>query len=172
MKLIASFPGLFALIGFVLADGASIMAAVAEIASDAAAVDTALSSWNGSPLETLPLLAKTAALVVSVDQATDVAKASAVLTEAEAFEVAISTGDMITGTLKTLDTITAARPKFDHLLLRPVIYVGLKTQKVSITKLSDAVVEKLPALFQPVAEELINELMVKYDAVIDYYKLF
>lgn len=172
MKFFVSLLALIALASPVFGDAASISAAFQDIADVALSIKTTVEEWNGGLLGTFPIITGATNLVTTIQKSTDTVEASEVLSEDEALEIAGSTADLITTTLPTLDTVVAAKPKFDKLLLGPVIYLSLTVQKSEITKLGEAVTSKLPEIFVPIAEDLLNELFAKYYEAIAVFKPF
>ncbi|KAJ1333113.1 Hydrophobic surface binding protein A [Microdochium nivale] len=156
----------------VVADLASIQASLNDVGGSVKSVKTKLDAWKGDILGIAPIVASTADLVVKLELNTLKVKHSGNLTEDEAIQVSGTTADLITNTIPTLDALTAARPKFDKLLLRPIIYLTLLTQKSSTLDLSKAVISKLPEVFAEIGEGLLVEITGLFDAVIDAYKPF
>jgi len=163
---------LAALASTAVADLASIQAALSDVSESVTKVKSALDGWKGDLIGTLPVVAASAELVITLEINTLKVKKSANLTEDEAIEVAGTTADLITNTQPVLDGLTAAKPKFDKLLLSPVIYLSLLTQKSATLDLSGAVVSKLPDIYAEVGEALIAELSGLFDTVVAVYKPF
>lgn len=169
MKLSLVLATVATLVGNVVADGASIVSALDIISSEASTVESTLSSWPGDFLGALPITEQSAELLIGILNATAVAKASANLTDTETISVATATINLVTGTNSTVTAIIDAKPKFDHLLLSPVIYLSLQTLKAASDQLSAAITEKLPTVYQAVAEALSAELDDSFDTALDAY---
>ncbi|KAH7031492.1 hydrophobic surface binding protein A-domain-containing protein [Microdochium trichocladiopsis] len=167
-----SLVALAALASTVVADLASIQAALNDVSESVTETKAKLDAWKGDLLGTLPIVAGSAELVITLEINTLKIKKSANLTEDEALQVSETTANLISNTLPVLDELAALRPKFDKLLLRPVIYLGLLTQKSATLDLSAAVVSKLPDVFAEIGEALIAELSAAFDVVITQYKPF
>lgn len=161
-----------ALASTAVADLASIQKSLGEVSKSVDKVKSALDGWKGDLIGTLPVVAASAELVITLEVNTLKIKKSANLTEDEAIEVAGTTAELITNTQPVLDGITAAKPKFDKLLLSPVIYLSLLTQKSATLDLSAAVVSKIPETFAEIGEALIAEISGLFDTVIAVYKPF
>ncbi|KXJ88111.1 hydrophobic surface binding protein A-domain-containing protein [Microdochium bolleyi] len=161
-----------ALASTAVADLASIQASLNEVSKRVTGVKTKLDAWKGDLLGTIPIVAASADLVVTLQINTLKIKQSGNLTDDEAIEVSGTTAELITNTIPVLDALVAARPKFDKLLLRPIIYLSLLTQKDSTLDLSRAVVSKLPPVYAEIGEALIQELIGLFDNVLTVYKPF
>ncbi|KAH7150272.1 putative antigenic cell wall galactomannoprotein [Dactylonectria estremocensis] len=154
-----------------LASGASIVAAISTISATTTDLDDAVTSWNGGLLGTIPIVIKSTALLIDINNGTTTAEASAALSVAEALQVAQATIKLSDVVVAALDNIVAARPKFDKLLLRPVIWINLQLQQKATQEFSAAVVEKVPAALQPVAEALVEGIENAFAAAIEEYAL-
>ncbi|KAH6646539.1 antigenic cell wall galactomannoprotein-like protein [Truncatella angustata] len=171
MRLSYNLLSVASLVGDVLADGAAIATALNTINSDTASLNSTVASWSGDLLGALPITVKSTSLLVNINNATKTADASAALTDLETLNVAIITAGLITDTNSTLRQIVAAKPKFDKLLLGPVIYLTLATQKDASQKLSAAIADKVPKTFKEAAEALGAQLDASFSEALDNYSL-
>lgn len=110
----------------VIADGASIVAALDKISDATAQLNNSVISWDGSLLGTLPIIADSTALLADINSATKTAEQSANLTDLEALGVGLATLSLASDVNTTLATIEAAKPKFQRLLLAPLILLNLE----------------------------------------------
>lgn len=154
----------------VLADGAAIVSALQTITADTIQLNETVSSWNGGLLGTLPIIVQSTALLEAINNGTKVAEASANLTLLEAFAVAEATLTLAADVNQTLATIEAARPKFDDLLLGPVILLNLELEKSATDKFGAAVSEKVPSDLQSTAAGLVAEIDAGFDVAIAAYE--
>lgn len=157
------------LVGTTLADLASIVASLSTISTDTVSLNETVASWSGDLLGALPITVKSTSLLIDINNATAVADDSDVLSDVDTFTVAVTVAGLITATNSTLTQIIAAKPKFDKLLLSPIIYLTLASQKDASGKLSDAIAAKVSATFQDAAKALGEELAESFDVALDAY---
>ncbi|KAI1840545.1 hypothetical protein JX265_013225 [Neoarthrinium moseri] len=172
MKFSKTLTALATLVATAIADGAAIVDALEQIQSDATALNDTVDSWSGDLLGALPITTKSTSLLIHINKGTETAKHSANLTDLETFNVAVTTLNLVTATNSTLDTIVASKPKFDKLLLSPVILLTLKSQKDASAQLSSAIAEKVPLTFQGAAEQLAAQLDAAFEEALDAYSFF
>jgi hypothetical protein len=156
----------------VLADGASILAAMARISADSAELNATVSEWNGGILGVLPITIQSTTLLNDIKNGTAVAQASANLTLIQAIQVAQATQTLAKGVNSSLETIIAAKTKFDHLLLSPVILLSLQLQKDASADFSAAVISKVPANLQGAAQVLVGQIQDSFAKAIGIYNPF
>ncbi|ETS72977.1 hypothetical protein PFICI_15369 [Pestalotiopsis fici W106-1] len=169
MRLSPSLLGLVSLVGTCVADGAAIAAALGVISADTISLNQTVASWPGDILGALPITVQSTTLLIDINKATGIAEDSAALNDTETLAIAVTTADLITDTNSTLTEIIAAKPKFDKLLLSPIIYLTLSSQKDASGKLSSAIAEKVPEAYQTVADALGAELAASFDVALDAY---
>jgi hypothetical protein len=157
---------------FVVSDGASIVNSMQTISNATIALGTTVSSWHGTLLGTIPIVAQSTSLLDEIRKGADVAKASANLTTLEAIQVAQATRALAAGVNATLETLIAAENKFDRLLLGPIILLNLKLEKDATEDFSGAVIQKTPEGLRRVAQILVDEILAGFDKALDTYKLF
>ncbi len=163
---------LAALASTVLADGASIGAALDTINSDTLALEQSVSAWDGDFLGTLSIVALSAELLVAIKEGAKTAKASAALDLGDAVTVAEKTITLAASVNGTITAIIAAKPKFDHLFISPVTLLNLDLEKSATDELSAAIVSKIPADLQPTAQTLVSGIDDSFSEGIAAYKLF
>ncbi|PHH66750.1 hypothetical protein CDD81_5882 [Ophiocordyceps australis] len=164
-----AFVALATIVSPVLANGAAINSSISTIQSDVIQLGTTTADWNGHLLGALPIVAKAGGLYKALKQGTRTADASAPLSTEESLGIATSTGQLATEVNKTLDTIIAAKPKFDHLLLSPILSVALELEKDATDEFADAVVAKVPQELQPVAKNIIQGIQDSFAKAISAY---
>ncbi|EFQ36520.1 hypothetical protein CGRA01v4_06113 [Colletotrichum graminicola] len=167
MLLNLSLLGLFA--GSVLADGAAIVSATDEIAASNTKLGKTVASWDGGLFGTLPIVVESAKLLIKINEAISIAQDSAPLNAIEAITIAQSTQNLAGGVETTLGNVVDAKPKFDKLLLSPVILLNLKQEKSATDKFSAAVVEKVPKSLKGAAETLVGRIGTAFNDAIATY---
>ncbi|KAL2060661.1 hypothetical protein VTL71DRAFT_9302 [Oculimacula yallundae] len=165
------------LITQVLADGASISAAIDKISAAAIQLNETVAEFPDNPIYGLTdigdLLIDSTAVLKSIKQATKVAEASGELTLLEAIGLAGKITSLASGVQSTLDSTVAAKPKFDKLLVvSPVVLINLKLQKSATEEFGSKVVEKVPVDLRPIAENLQKPILEAFDKAIASYKKF
>ena len=163
--------GLFATT--VLADGASILAAMAKISSATVALNNTVASFPAGPLgllDVIPLLSASSTLLSDINSGTKVAEASANLTLAETISVAGATQTLVSTVQSTLNTVMAAKAKFTaDLLISPIILLNLKEEKAATDKFSAAVISKVPTAYQGLAANIVAPIDTAFNAAIADY---
>jgi len=149
---------------------ASIIAAIEKIGKATLALNETVGSWDGGLLGALPIVAKSAVLLADIKSGDKVATKSKELTTAEALNLAVATQTLANDVNSTLDTIIAARPKFNDLLLSPITLLNLDLEQSATKEFSDAVVAKVPTALQSTAEALIKPIEAGFATAIDDYK--
>ncbi|KAK1564053.1 hydrophobic surface binding protein A-domain-containing protein [Colletotrichum navitas] len=167
MLLNLSLLGLFA--ASVLADGAAIVAAMNEIATSNTELGETVASWDGGLFGTLPILVQSAKLLIKINKATTIAQDSAPLNTIETITVAQSTQNLAGGVETTLGNVVDAKPKFDKLLLSPIILLNLKQEESATDKFSATVVEKVPESLKGAAETLVGRIETAFNDAIATY---
>lgn len=163
------------LISKALADGAAIVAAMATISSATVALNNTVASFPSNVLadllDVVPLLSDSITLLNDINAATHVAQTSANLTTLEAISVAQSTLSLASTVESTLNTIIAAKPKFDKLLVvSPVILLNLKEEKAATDKFGIAVTAKVPPALQATASGLLAPIDAAFNEAIGVYE--
>jgi hypothetical protein len=158
-----------ALVSFVAADGAAIVAAMTKVADKSTTLNDTVASWNGNVFDLLPILVDSTELLEDIYSATSTAKASANLTITEGFAVAQETTALSSIVQSTLATIVSKKQEFADLLLQVAILLELKAEKSATDNFAAAVTAKLPAELQPVAPSLIAPIDTAFNnAIADY----
>lgn len=169
MLTIKSLFALLAGVSFVLADEASIAAAISAIQNATLELSNTVGSWDGGLLSSIPIIVESTSLLTIINEGTATAKQSANLTELEGFTIGLDTIQLVDDVNSTLTTIIAAKPKFADILLAPVVLLNLELEKSASADFSDAVISKLPAVLAPVGEELSDEIAASFDLAISAY---
>lgn len=149
---------LFNLASTALASGATILSAMSTITNTTKSLNKTISSWDGRLLGIAPISVKSAQLLLDIVNGTSIANASSPLTFAEAAQVASATTELAAVVNGTLDTIVQAKPKFDKLLLTPVILIDLQLQRDASEDFAATVVDKVPASLRDTAEGLVEPI--------------
>ncbi|KAK5988457.1 hypothetical protein PT974_09940 [Cladobotryum mycophilum] len=150
---------LAALASTVLADGSGIISALATITSDTISLNDTVSSWDGGLLTLIPIVAASSKLLHDIKEGTIHAKAADPLTFDETISVATATIALATDVGQVVDTLIAAKPKFDKLLVvSPIILLNLHQEQQATDLFSAAVIEKVPAPLQETAKGLIKPI--------------
>lgn len=163
------------LISKALADGAAIVAAMATISSATVALNNTVASFPSNVLADLldvaPLLSDSISLLNDINAATHVAQTSANLTTLEATSVAQSTLSLASTVESVLNTIIAAKPKFDKLLVvSPVILLNLREEKAATDEFGSAVTAKVPSALQATASGLLAPIDAAFNEAIGVYE--
>jgi len=158
----------------VLADGASILAALSQIQNSTIALNQTVSEFQpglAGLAEVLPLLSASTTLLTDINHATKVASDSANLTDAEAIGVAGATQSLSSAVNSTLENVIKTKPKYDTLLVvSPVVLLNLKLEKDATDKFGDAVVEKVPVGLQGIAKQLLAPIDDSFEEAIAVYE--
>jgi len=160
----------------VLADGASILAAISKISTSTTKLNSTVADFSSGLAglaDVIPLLIDSTALLEDIKSGTNVASSSANLTFGETIQIASATSALVTNVQSTLKTIVNAKPKFDALVLvSPVVLINLKQQKSATDQFSTAVISKVPAAFADFARSLVAPIDTAFNAAIGKYKQF
>jgi hypothetical protein len=159
-----------ALVGFVAADGAAIVAAMTKVADQSVTLNNTVASWDGNVFTLLPILVDSTKLLEDIYSATSTAKASANLTDLEGFGVAQETVALSSIVQSTLATIVSKKSVFAHLFLQVAILLELKAEKSATDDFSAAVTEKLPVSLQGLAPQLIAPIDTAFNNAISAYE--
>ena len=161
-----------ALAATVVADGASITAAMTKIKSDTTQLGNTVSSWHGDIFGVLPIAGESIGLLETIKKGSKTVSKSAALTQTEALGIAGSTVDLATQVNKTLEAIIAAKPKFDDLIVvSPIILFNLEEQKKATADFSSKILTKVPAELQAIAKSLIQPINDGFSKAIDIYQI-
>ncbi|KAH7327114.1 antigenic cell wall galactomannoprotein-like protein [Rhexocercosporidium sp. MPI-PUGE-AT-0058] len=165
------------LVTHVLADGASISAAIDKISAATVQLNGTVAEFPDNPIYGLTdigdLLVDSTAVLKGIKQGTKVAKASGNLTILEAIGLAGKITSLSSTVQSTLDTTVAAKSKFDKLLIvSPIVLLNLKQQKSATVDFGNAVTEKIPVELQPIAQSLQAPILAAFDKAIAAYKPF
>jgi len=163
---------LAALATSVLADGASITAALDTISSATTKLNSSITSFrsDGDPLKLLPVIVESTTLLYDINTSTKTAKASANLTTDEALAVAGATLTLASAVESSLDNIVAGKSLFADELVGPIIYLNLEQLKSATDQFSAAVVSKVPTALQAVAESIIAPIDAAFTSAIAAFK--
>jgi Hydrophobic surface binding protein A len=163
---------LSALSSSVLADGASILAALGTISNATVALNSSITAFraHGDPLKLIPILIQATTLLSDINDSTKTASASANLTVDETLTVAGATLNLVSTVETTLDNIVAGENLFNLELVSPVIYLNLVQEKTATDKFSAAVISKVPEALQSTAQSIIAPIDAAFIAAISAFK--
>lgn len=155
----------------IAADGAAIVESLGTLSASSSDLNNTVAEWSGKLLHSFPIVTKSLGLLKDTKDATEVAEDSEVLTVSETAELAGAMQGLIKDIDDTLTTLGEAKPKFDKLLMGPVILIDLKLQKKETDKLSAAVIEKVPEALQDVAKGMVEEVSGLFDKAIEEFAI-
>jgi len=170
MKLSTLFVGLALMASTILGQGA-IEKSLISVNDQTLRLGQAVSAWKGNLIRTLPIIKASTGILESVAKGTKTAKQSEPLDFLGALGVAVATNTLAGSVNSSLSALIQAKPKFDKLLLSPVILINLDLQRKVTTEMSRAIVEKVPAELQGVAEELVRPIDASFELAIDVFHL-
>lgn len=159
------------LAGRAIASGTTIVSALNTVDSKTEALDSTVKSWSGDILGSFPILTKSASLLLAIHKGKDAAEDSDALTSDEALSIASAVTTLATAVNSTMTTIISAHGKFEHLLLAPVVLLDLKAQKAASDDMSNAIVAKVPAALQGIAQNLVAPIDASFNLAIDAYSI-
>ena len=112
-------------------------------------------------------------LTDSLKKGTSVAEESEPLTQDEAFTIIEPAQTLVEDTKSVLNTIVAAKPKFDQLFIpSPLVLQILKDDRAAAKNLTEAVTEKVPLELQEVATGITTPIDPAFAAAIKKYSAF
>ena len=155
----------------VFADGAAIVESLGTLSASSAELNNTVAGWSGGLFDALPIVTQSVGLLKDTKDAAGVAEESEPMTLEEAVALASAMQGLTTDIKNTLTTIEETKPKFDKLLMSPIILADLKLQKKETDKLSVAVVEKVPEELQEIAQGMVDQVAELFDKAIDAYGL-
>ncbi|PVH73666.1 hypothetical protein DL98DRAFT_606930 [Cadophora sp. DSE1049] len=157
----------------VAASGATIAAALQDVTAKAVKLNTTVASWKGDAFGLIPILSASTDLTDSLKKGASVAKASEPLSQEEAFTIVEPAQTLVEDTKSVLNTIVAAKPKFDKLFIAsPLVLQILKDDRAAAKNLTQAVTEKVPAELQEVATSITAPIDPAFAAAIKKYSTF
>lgn len=168
MKLTTIFVPL-AFIGAALADGAAIVGALIEVNDATVGLGEKVGSWKGDILGTLPIVAESTSLLIEVKKGTKTAEESEALDVSQALQVATATYHLVRSVNTTMTNLIDAKPKFDKLLMSPIIFINLGLQRKATTEMSEAIISKVPAGLQAIAQDLVAPIDASFELAIDTF---
>jgi hypothetical protein len=159
----------------VLANGASIVAAMTKISKSTVALNTTVVQFPPGILgltHAIKLLTASNNLLSDINAGTKIATASAALTFDETLALVTATQSLASTVQSTLITLIKNKKKFDKdLIISPIILLNLKQEKSATTKFQNAVVAKVPAALQSTAKTLTAPIDKAFDWAIGNYTI-
>jgi hypothetical protein len=158
----------------VLAGAAEIKAAIESIDQKTVELGDTVEEFSsgiiGGLIDLLPLTSKSNELLKEIEAATETAEASEPLTFEETLSIASSAGKLANDVEDTLNTVIAAKPKFDkYLIVSPILRGMLKKQRAATEEFSDAFTEKVPVELKPITEALTQQIDANFAKAIAAY---
>lgn len=155
-----------------LADSAAIVDAVKKANEDTAKLGQVVSKWKGDILGTLPIVAESTALLVTVKKGKKVASESDEMDFYGTLDVAYAVTDLTAVVNTTLTALIDAKPKFDKLLMSPLIFGTLELQKKATDEMSEAIVSKVPVQLQDLARDIAAPIDASFELALDEFHPF
>lgn len=152
------------------ADSPTIVDALTNVNKTTVKFGNVIANWNGGLLGSVPIVAESTALLVTVKKGESIAEHSEPLDNDGALAVAGTTQSLVTSVNTTLTNLIEARPKFQKLLLSPVIVLNLKIQRAATAGLSEAIVAKVPEALQDIAKNLVAPIDQSFATAIEAYQ--
>ncbi|GAB1319369.1 Antigenic cell wall galactomannoprotein [Madurella fahalii] len=152
-----------------LADGAAIIGALAEVNDATVQLGEKVGSWTGDILGTLPIVAESTSLLIKVKKGTKTAEESEALDFLQAIDVATATYGLVGSVNATMTNLINAKPKFDKLLMSPIIFINLGLQRKATTEMSEAIISKVPVELQAIAQDLVAPIDASFELAIDAF---
>ncbi|KAK3898905.1 putative antigenic cell wall protein [Staphylotrichum tortipilum] len=152
-----------------LASSKTISSALATVDAATTKLGTAVTSWRGDLLGTLPIIAESTALLIEVKKGTKTAKDSAPLDLPATLDVATATNKLVASVNTTLGALISSKKKFDKLLLSPIIYGNLGLQKYATEEMSKAIIAKVPSGLQDLAKGLVAPISKSFELALDTF---
>jgi hypothetical protein len=160
---------LVALAGCAFAYGDTISTAIDNISNATLALNKTIATWPQTLLGTIPITTKSTLLLTAIHNGTLVARESEPLSLEETLQVAKATSELSNDVSLTLETVIAAKPKFDKLMVSPVILLNLELQRALSADFSEAVIAKVPENLQGNAKALVQGIDDSFAKAIKKY---
>jgi hypothetical protein len=155
-----------AIVGFaatsVLASGAAIVKDLGTIRTKNAALNNTVVKWDGGLFTAIPILGASTDLNKAVDAGTKTAQASAPLSLDEATQVYIATQGLQGDIVITINSIIAAKPKFDKAGVTFITTSNLAASRKSAAAFGAAVVAKVPTDLQSFAQGVVAQIDAEF----------
>ncbi|OAA66949.1 Cell wall galactomannoprotein [Niveomyces insectorum RCEF 264] len=160
-----------ALPGCAVASGATIVQALNNVNTKTQSLEQTVQSWSGDLLGSLSIVAESASVLQAICAGRDAAQASAELTVDEALSIATAVETLATTVNATMTAIIDAHAKFADILEAPVVLLDLKAQKSASDAMSSAIVAKVPASLQAIAQSLVAPIDESFALAIDAFSV-
>ncbi|RGP77247.1 antigenic cell wall galactomanno [Fusarium longipes] len=160
---------LVALAGCAIASGDAISTAIDNISNATLALNKTIANWPQTLLGTIPITTKSTLLLTAIHNGTLVARESESLSLEETLQVAKATSELSNDVSLTIETVIAAKPKFDKLMVSPVILLNLELQRALSVDFSEAVIAKVPENLQGNAKALVQGIDDSFAKAIKKY---
>ncbi|KAK2067289.1 hypothetical protein P8C59_001045 [Phyllachora maydis] len=147
-------------------DLATLQTAITNIASSLGALDKAIKGITADVSSTQPVLeAATAAQKVLSSAATNIS-ASQPLSLSDALSLQTAGKDLTTAVNTTIGDLVAKKPVFDQMGVSSIVLTQLQAQKNASAALTAAIVSKIPAIGQGIANQTISQSTAVIDQAI------
>ncbi|KAL8371671.1 hypothetical protein RB595_001461 [Gaeumannomyces hyphopodioides] len=140
-------------------DLAAIQGALKNVEDGLGKVKTAVQGLNGNDINSgTPILSVSDALSKTIKQATTDIQGSQELSLQDALSLQQSSGALITAAQDTVSALTAKKAALDQLGVTQIAVTTLKQQKTDSSALGKALVSKIPAIGQGIAQQSIDQI--------------
>ncbi|CCF47684.1 hypothetical protein CH063_15975 [Colletotrichum higginsianum] len=166
---------LFALVGTAFASPiekrqvAIIQQAVTEVQGAITKLDTAVKGVGDDIASAQPVLAAATDVKAVITKAGNDIQGAQPLQLTEALGLQQLAGDLQTSATGLIDTIISKKPNFDKLGVSSVVLQNLQEQKSTTTSLGQALISKVPAIGQGIAQQAIDQISAVLDKGIQAY---
>ncbi|KAI6352246.1 hypothetical protein MCOR25_009467 [Pyricularia grisea] len=155
--------GLAAPAAVVKRDLASIQGALKTIETGLGKLTTAVKGITTDPQSGPPVLSASDDLGKTIKQATTDINASQELSLQDALTLQQSSGGLTTAVKDTIDALKGKKDTLDQLGFTKIAVQTLQTQKTDSTALGKAIVSKIPAIGQSIAQQAVDQVTAQID---------
>ncbi|TLS30077.1 hypothetical protein PpBr36_03071 [Pyricularia pennisetigena] len=144
-------------------DLASIQGALKTIETSLGKLTTAVKGITTDPQSGPPVLSASDDLSKVIKQATTDINASQELSLQDALTLQQSSGGLTTAVKDTIDALKGKKDTLDQLGFTKIAVQTLQTQKTDSTALGKAIVSKIPAIGQSIAQQAVDQVTAQID---------
>jgi len=144
-------------------DLASIQKAITNVQTALGSLDTAVKALSSDPNTAAPILTASTGVQGAIKQATTDITASAVLSLNDALSLQNVATGLTTSVQTTVTDLTAKKAVLDQLGVTSVAVQSLTQQKTDSAALGKAIVSKVPAIGQSIAQQSIDKINAAID---------
>lgn len=148
-----------ALVGLAAADLATIQASLQSVQDSLNQLDTSVQALDANNLQSAPpVLTMSQMVQQTIDQAAQDIQATDELGLTDALALQDSADGLTTTVQNTVNDLVAQKPALDQLGTTQVAVMSLQSQQQSSATLGDAIVSKVPAIGQGIAQDSIDQI--------------